>query len=96
MTLHCCYAPHGSATAKRLLAVVVPGDGVLFLGQAVLATSDKLDFLSPWVECNLALYALAEDVAAYGLRSTHEAVDVIDYEKWVDLMARYEQQQIWR
>ena len=89
MTLHCVYAV-SALRDGTLTRALNDGDCVLLLGYAVVAT-DAHELLP----ATTRLYALAEDLDAYGVDSTNAALERIDYDGWVALSSELTTQQLW-
>lgn len=93
MTLHCIYS--GSVLSQPgFLEQLGEDDALLLLGSAVyLAAHDKVGPKAFPVA--LALYALDEDLQAYGITSLSNGVTPIDYDGWVQLSTTHSAQQVW-
>ncbi|GAB5415837.1 MAG: hypothetical protein Cons2KO_34400 [Congregibacter sp.] len=94
--LHTLNKPVDSAVAERLLDELDRSDAVLLLGQAVTLSGQGPEALAPWLQCGAKLYALIEDVQAYGVEAKCDAVELVDYAGWVTLSERYALHRHWR
>lgn len=96
MTLHCIYAAPDSPACAGLLEQVNANDSVLFLGAAVVFVRASNGVLDAWsVRCP-ALWALGEDLDAYGIAELHPAIRRADYARWVALSEAHPNQLLWR
>lgn len=96
MTLHCLYHPVDTPAAQRLLAQLGEGDAVLLLSEAVGLAQTAHPALLEWLDTGVGLYALLEDLQAYGIVQPHAAIEAIDYARWVTLSEQYATQILWR
>ena len=96
MTLHCLYTARDTQMLERLLASAESGDALLLLSSAVTLARGHSPLLERWQRQGGRVYALEEDLAAYGSDQQHETLDVVDYPGWVALSIRHSRQQVWR
>lgn len=96
MTLHCLYIAGDTDTLERLLATAESGDALLLLSSAVTLAHRHNPLLERWERQGGRVYALEEDLAAYGSGQRHDTLGVVDYLGWVALSARHPKQQLWR
>lgn len=90
MTLHCIYSPSALSSGSQARDVMSDGDAVLLLGSAVaLAGSDIA------IPTGVRLFALAEDLDAYGIVDSVEQITRVDYDGWVALTRDHYTQQVW-
>ena len=96
MTLHCLYIARDTQMLERLLASAESGDALLLLSSAVTLARGHNPLLERWQRQGGRVYALEEDLAAYGSDRQHETFEVVDYPGWVALSIRHPKQQVWR
>lgn len=96
MSLHCLYAAPDSDAAERLRGQLSPNDCVLLLGSAVRLAAPEHPLLSSWLTLGIPLYALEDDLAAYGVSAAHAGVSTVDYAGWVSLSEAQPNQCVWR
>ena len=96
MTLHCLYIARDTQMLERLLASAESGDALLLLSSAVTLARGHSPLLERWQRQGGRVYALEEDLAAYGSGQQHETFEVVDYPGWVALSTRHPKQQVWR
>lgn len=96
MTLHCLYIAGDTDTLERLLATAEAGDALLLLSSAVTLARRQHPLLERWERRGGRVYALEEDLAAYGSGPLRDTLGVVDYPGWVALSARHPKQQLWR
>jgi sulfur relay protein TusB/DsrH len=95
MTLHCLYRLPDSPTAARLLAQLGATDVVLLLGEAVVLARDSHPELATWVASGARLYALTDDLSAYGIDTPAPEVRAASYADWVSLSEACATQTAW-
>jgi sulfur relay protein TusB/DsrH len=92
--LHCLYSPPERLATRAFADALAAGDAVLLLGSAVVAAA--ADYRPPVaLPAGVSLHALAEDIAAHGVKDVADSVSVIDYGQWVDLAAAQPLQCLW-
>ena len=96
MTLHCLYTARDTQMLERLLASAESNDALLLLSSAVTLTRGHNPLLERWQRQGGRVYALEEDLAAYGSDQPHETFEVVNYAGWVALSTRHPKQQVWR
>lgn len=97
-TLHLLsHSPFADSRLSSCLHLLAAGDGLLLSGDAVYALQpgtaqrQALERLPEGV----ALFALAEDIAARGLVELPEQLQPIDYPGFVELCCRYARTNAW-
>lgn len=92
-------SPHAAPALASCLRVALPGHGILLLEDGVYAAvaADAGAQALREVLADLAIYALCADLAARGIAASAllDAVQVIDYEGFVDLACRYDKVLSW-
>ena len=96
MILHCVYAAPSAMPPPALLAIAAPGDAVLLLGSAVLAARRGHTASEKWAADDLHLYALKEDLNAYGVTELSDSFTATDYAGWLQLSEAHPLQRVWR
>ena len=96
MTLHCLYTAKDTQMLERLLTSAESGDALLLLSSAVTLTRGHNPLPERWQRQGGRVYALEEDLAAYGSDQRHETIEVVNYPGWVALSIRHPKQQVWR
>jgi tRNA 2-thiouridine synthesizing protein B len=92
-------SPHAAPALASCLRVALPGHGILLIEDGVyaaVAASDDAPALRAAPPA-IALYALGADLAARGIAASTllDAVQVVDYEGFVDLACRYDKVLSW-
>jgi len=95
-TLHCLASSPNSEAAQRLFSQLKAGDPVLLLGKAVMLAGAAHPDIQRWLALGVSLHALTDDLSAYGVTKTHEAVTPVDYAQWVELTEACRNQALWR
>ena len=92
-------SPFAGQALQSCLLHVRDGVAVLLIEDAVygVAKGTKLEAVSEAVAGGTKLYALGPDLVARGMLDNHimEAVQIVDYEGFVDLVAEHEGVQTW-
>ena len=94
MALHCLIKPMDNTSHKALLQQLQEGDAVLFLGAATLLALDEAA-TAPLNDRGATLCALNSDIAAHGLPTAIDNVQIIDVAGWVALTEEHETQSQW-
>ena len=94
MALHCLAKRLQNTSHEALLQQLREGDAVLFLGAATMLALDGT-FTAPLNDRGVTLYALDSDIAAHGLPTAIENVQIIDMAGWVTLTEEHETQSQW-
>lgn len=80
------------------LAFASQGDAILLMGDAVLAMQSPLSLASFVAKCkaaNIRLFALQPDCSYRGIESHYQAIELIDYRRFVELVTEYAKQVAW-
>ena len=94
MALHCLTKRLENTSHEALLQQLQEGDAVLFLGAATMLALDEAA-TAALNDRGARLYALDSDVAAHGLPTAIDNVQIIDMVGWVDLTEEHETQSQW-
>jgi tRNA 2-thiouridine synthesizing protein B len=92
-------SPFERAALDSCLRLAKPGSSILLIEDAVfaaMANADHAEKITGRME-DFSFYVLEPDVAARGLKDTPliEGIDVVDYEGFVDLVAKHDATQSW-
>ena len=94
MALHCLAKRLDSSSNEALLQQLQEGDTVLFLGAATMLALDEAA-TAALNNRGATLYALDSDIAAHGLPTGIDNVQIIDMAGWVALTEQHETQSQW-
>ena len=92
-------SPFERNTLESCLRLAEKDSAVLLIEDAVVAATDKTPFAPTLTEAlsRVSVYVLGADLDARGVPRDRviDAVEVIDYEKFVDLACQYDSVQSW-
>jgi len=92
-------SPHAAPALASCLRVALPGHGILLIEDGVYAAvaADAHSAALRDALARVAVYALGADLAARGIAASAllDAVQVVDYEGFVDLACRYDKVLSW-
>ncbi|WP_317928796.1 sulfurtransferase complex subunit TusB [Halioxenophilus sp. WMMB6] len=97
MILHILsHSPTGAGYIEECLSLLTAEDALLLINDGVYTASAQSPFAGHLQGCNCPLYALASDVKARGLENhLLNNIQLVDYEAWVELVAKYPRNMSW-
>lgn len=93
--LHTLNAAADSAAYRDCLRLLVQGDDLLLLGDAVYCALRGSPQLEALVASGARIHVMADDAAAAGVSDRLGEVPLVNIEQWLDLTERHRQQQAW-